>query len=123
MAETIETSKTKSRIMYIELKSGPEGNNDRGAAWIGRVRFSKTGRTLYYRGKRLRSSKGYASRHPYANYFDLDTQEDYWVSGCKKNGEDRHWAGSGKVLVDEDVREEYWTKIRKQPEKKHLAWV
>ncbi len=23
-----------------------------------------------------------------------------WVSGVKKNGEDRHWAGSGKVLVE-----------------------
>lgn len=36
----------KSRIMYVELKSG---HGDRGPAWIGRVHFNRTGRTLLYR--------------------------------------------------------------------------
>jgi hypothetical protein len=40
----------EERVMYVELKTG--FNHD-GPAWIGRVRFSKTGRTLYYRGRRL----------------------------------------------------------------------
>jgi len=34
------------------------------------------------------------------NYADMETGESFWVSGVKKNGEDRHWAGSGKVLVE-----------------------
>jgi hypothetical protein len=31
------------------------------------------------------------------NYVDMETGESFWVSGVKKNGEDRHWAGSGLV--------------------------
>jgi len=34
------------------------------------------------------------------NYVDMETGESFWVSGVKKNGEDRHWAGSGKVLIE-----------------------
>jgi len=34
------------------------------------------------------------------NYVDMQTGESFWVSGVKKNGEDRHWAGSGKVLIE-----------------------
>ena len=40
----------KTRIMYIELKTGYE---DDGPARIGRVRFSKSGKTIYYRGKKV----------------------------------------------------------------------
>jgi hypothetical protein len=31
--------------MYIELKTGYQDN---GPAWIGRVKFSKTGQTIYF---------------------------------------------------------------------------
>jgi len=34
------------------------------------------------------------------NYVGMETGESFWVSGVKKNGEDRHWAGSGKVLIE-----------------------
>jgi len=91
----------KSRIMYVELKTG---YSDNGLAWIGRVRFSKTGQTVYYRGKSLRRIPGGGIS---ANHRDVETGEQYWVSGVKRNGEDRHWAGSGRVEVDEDAREEY----------------
>ena len=97
----------KSRIMYIELKQ--DDHNDKGPARIGRVTFSKTGRTIYYRGKAFRSLKGSGIC---ANYFDVETGEEYWISGPTKNGEDSHWAGSGKVELDEDVREEYLKNIR-----------
>ena len=97
----------KSRIMYIELK-GPD-HNDNGPARIGRVTFSKTGKTIYYQGKAFQSLKGSGIC---ANYFDLETREEYWISGPKKNGEDRHWAGSGKVEIDEDACEEYLREIR-----------
>lgn len=97
-----------SRIMYIELKSGA-GHNDCGPARIGRVTFSKSGSSIYYRNLKLQSLKGAGIC---ANYVDVETGNEYWVSGCKKNGQDRHWAGSGQVVIDEDVREAYWRDIR-----------
>jgi hypothetical protein len=41
------------------------------------------------------------------NHIDMETGESYWVSGVKKNGEDRHWAGSGKILVEAAAVSEY----------------
>lgn len=104
----------KSRIMYIELKTHSSGHDDRGPAWIGRVYFTKSSRTLTYRGKRLqRGNYGYCS-----NFMDFETEEEYWISGPKKNGEDRYpWARRTPVEIDEDVQEEYWTKIRNQPDR------
>jgi hypothetical protein len=101
----------RSRIMYIELKSG-SGHTDRGTARIGRVTFSKSGRSIYYRTLKLQSLKGAGIC---ANYVDVETGDEYWVSGCKKNGQDRHWAGGGPVEIDEDVREEYWRDIKNRP--------
>jgi len=102
--------KGPSRIMYIELKTG-DGHNDRSDANIGRVTFSKSGKTLYYRGLKFQSLKGSGIC---ANFCEIESGDEYWISGCKKNGQDRHWAGGGPVEIDEDVREEYWTKIRNQ---------
>lgn len=96
----------QSRIMYLELKSG---QGDRGPARIGRVTFSKTGQTLYYGGRSFQSCKGSGIG---ANYFDVDSGDEYWISGPKKNGEDRHRAGGGSVEIDEDVADEYWRGIR-----------
>lgn len=31
----------------------------------------------------------------------------YWISGVKRDGSDRHWAGSGSVIVAADAVEEY----------------
>jgi len=93
--------------MYIENKSA-EGLNGRGR--IGRVSFSKTGKTLYYGGRSFQSLKGsYKS-----NYRDVATGEEYWISGPKKAGGDRLYNQPG-VEIDEDVRQEYWLTIRKQP--------
>ena len=105
----------KSRIMYIELKSELNG-----PARIGRVTFSKTGRTLTYQGKSFQSLKGRASK---ANYFDVKTGEQYWISGPRKDGADRVYASSKPVHIDDDVREEYWTEIRGQPENKQKTAV
>ena len=91
----------KTRVMYIENKNGDDHN---GPARIGRVHFSKTARTLYYQGKAFQSLKGSGI---FGNYFDIATGEEYWISGPKQNREDRHWAGGGKVTIDDDVREEY----------------
>ena len=99
-------ARSTTRIMYIELKSGQQ---DKGPARIGRVTFSASGKTLYYRERSFQSSKG---RGCGGNYFDVETDEEYWISGPKKNGQDRHWAGSGAVEIDEDVADEYWSEIR-----------
>ncbi|HOX44154.1 MAG TPA: 1-deoxy-D-xylulose-5-phosphate synthase [Myxococcota bacterium] len=104
----------KTRIMYIELKSTTDGHTDRGPAWIGRVTFNRTGKTLSWRGKRFQRG----CLEGCGNYHDVETGEGYWISGAKKDGNDRFgWATGAKVEIDEDVREEYWTAIRCQPER------
>ncbi len=65
------------RIMYIECKAGGLTGDGR----IGRVTFSQTGRTLYYRGQKFQSLKGAGFK---SNYFNVDTGEDYWISGPKR---------------------------------------
>lgn len=41
------------------------------------------------------------------NYQDIQTGEEYWVSGVKKHGKDRHWSGSGPVLIEKEAVSEY----------------
>ena len=106
----LPTQKTKAqagRIMYIECKAGELT----GVARIGRVTFSKTGRTIYYQGERFQSLKGAGFK---SNYFNVDTGEDYWISGPKRNGQDALYGGSS-AEIDDDVREEYWRDIRRLP--------
>jgi hypothetical protein len=84
-------------LRYIEIKSG---HTDNGPAWIGFVTPSKTGRTLYFNGRGLMKLKGQRRGASGGNHVDMETGQSFWVSGVKKNGEDRHWAGSGKVLIE-----------------------
>lgn len=99
-------STQKTRIMYIEDKSG--GLN--GPARIGRVTFSKTGRSVHYGGRTFQKMKGYK-----ANYFDVDTGDEYWISGPRKDGRDRLYDGTTMpVEIDDDVSTEYWRDIRRQ---------
>jgi hypothetical protein len=86
-------------LKYIELKTGQADN---GPAWVARVRASKSGRTIYFNGKALKRA-----HLPSANHYDMATREAYWVSGKKKDGLDRHWAGSGKVAIEAGAVEEY----------------
>ncbi len=46
------------------------------------------------------------------NYIDMETGESFWVSGVKKNGQDRHWAGSGKILIEAAAVTEYLATIK-----------
>lgn len=92
--------RSRSRIMYIEAKSeGLEGD-----AVIGRVFFSKSGKTLYYKGLRFQSLKGAGFK---ANYFETETGDFFWISGPRKDQNDRLYGGNLDVTVDEDVRAEY----------------
>jgi hypothetical protein len=45
--------------------------------------------------------------------------EDYWISGPKRNGGDALYGGSAPIEIDDDIREEYWRDIRRQPERIH----
>ena len=101
----------KSRIMYIEHKAGKLT----GPAVIGLVTFSRTGKMLDYKGQKFQSLAGRGFK---LNYFDVETHEDYWISGCRCDGADRLYDGGPPVAIDEDIREEYWTTIRKKPENK-----
>jgi hypothetical protein len=91
-------------LRYIELKSGYADN---GPAWIGCASQSKTGRTLYFNGRGLMKLKGQRRGDSGGNYVDMETGESFWVSGVKKNGEDRHWAGSGKIFIEAAAVPEY----------------
>jgi hypothetical protein len=99
-----------SRVMYIECKAG----GLTGAARIERVSFSKTGKTIYYRGQAYRSLKGDGFK---ANYFEVATGDPYWISGPHKDGGDRLYGGRAVVEIDPDVRVEYWRDIRKEPDR------
>ena len=62
--------------MYIEHK----GDDIVGPARIGWVTYSKSGQSLYYQGRRFETLAGRGFK---ANYCDVETQEEYWMSGCK----------------------------------------
>ena len=89
----------KPRIMFIELKTHGGGHDDNGPAWISRVRFSKTGKMVYWRDKKLQRRQRICGNH-----VDAETGDAYWISGPKRNGEDRYpWAGE-KIRIDPDTR-------------------
>jgi hypothetical protein len=98
----------KTRIMYIEDKS----QDLQGPARIGRVAFSKSGRSLTYGGRTFQSLKGDGFK---ANYIDVDNGEEFWISGPRKDGADRLYVGGAAVEIDADVAEEYWEVIRNRP--------
>jgi hypothetical protein len=97
--------------MYIELKTDIVG-----PARIGRVKLSKTDKSIHYKDKTFETLKGRGFK---SYYIDVTTGDQYWISGCRKDGMDALY--STDVEIDEDVREEYWTEIRGLPEKKNIA--
>ena len=94
--------------MYIESKAG----GLTGLARIGRVTFSKTGATLCYAGKSFQSLKGSGFK---SNYLEVESGEPYWISGPRKDCQDSLYAPNVAPEIDEDVRNEYWSKIRGLP--------
>lgn len=100
MKETLRTE-----LKYIELKSG---FSDNGNAWIGLVSFSKSGKTIYFNGKAFQSLSGTGIS---GNYFDLESGDEYWISGVKKNMSDRHQFGGGKILVEKRILSDYLKSI------------
>jgi hypothetical protein len=84
-------------LYYIEKKTG---SNHDGIAWIGYVSKSKTGKTIYFNNKAFQ-------KFGHGDYADIETGAGYWISRVKRNGEDRHWAGHGKIMIDRKAVDEY----------------
>ena len=98
--------------MYLDDKSdGPVG-----PARIGRVTDSKTGKSRSCRGRDFATLKGKGFK---ANFQDVESGAQYWISGCKKDGLDSLYPNL--IEIDEDIREEYWVKIRNKPELKETC--
>ena len=87
------------KLKFIELKTGYEGN---GPAWIGIVKKSKSGQTIYFNDKALIKVNG-----TIGNFLDTETGEEYWVSTPKKKGNDRHKFGSGPIIIQKSAVEVY----------------
>ena len=89
----------RSRIMYFESKA----DGLMGPAVIGRVYSSKSGKTLYYKGLRFQSLKGEGWK---ANY-EVESGDHYWISGPRKDENNRLYGGNKDVSIDRDVLDEY----------------
>ena len=89
----------KKRLMYVENK---DGDIDGAAGRIGWVTFSKSGKSIYYRGRELLKANVIRG-----NFIDVATGEEYWVSGVKKRGSNAHWAERVSIEIDPDALEEY----------------
>ncbi|MBF0196915.1 MAG: 1-deoxy-D-xylulose-5-phosphate synthase [Planctomycetes bacterium] len=98
---------SKLELMYIEFKFG----GIRGNGLICGVTRSKSRRTIYYDNLVLKSLGGQGCL---TNYYEETTQEEYWVSHPKKNGEDSLYPE--EIYIDENVREEYWRDVRNLPQ-------
>ena len=81
-------------LMYIELKTG---YSDDGPAWIGYVKASKSGKTLYFNDHAFQKCRG-----TYSNYRDIESGEAYWISGLTAIGPDMEklpWTGALSVNI------------------------
>ena len=114
--------------MYIEQKTGKHA----GEARIGRVTYSKSGRTIYYKdkvflptgGKGIYGNYDGYNRAAWDNWINKPIEQsgccipgylgEFWISGPKKNGMDHHHAEPqwNDTVIDEDVWDEYWHDIR-----------
>ncbi|KRB72686.1 hypothetical protein ASE01_21760 [Nocardioides sp. Root190] len=88
------------RLMFVQLKTGFD--IDRGPSWIGWVEFNRSWNTARYRGRELRKSGGGGD----SNFYDVDTREDFWLSGPKRDRSDTRY-GPSTTSVDDDAREAY----------------
>ncbi|QPP09211.1 hypothetical protein G4Z16_25485 [Streptomyces bathyalis] len=88
------------RIMYVQLKSGHD--TDAGPSWIAWVRFSKTWQTAYFRGRTLRRRPAMQD----ANFYDVDTEEQFWLSGPKRDRFDGRFSRAAPE-IDDDARDAY----------------
>lgn len=96
------------RVMWIEYK----GDGIVGPARIGWVKVRDHGKRIEYQGRIFRTLAGRGFK---ANFYDTGSGEEYWITGCRKDG--RNALYGTEVEIDEDALQEYWLNIRKKPEK------
>ncbi len=87
----------KPELKYIELKTGYADN---GPAWIGYVEYSKSGKTVYFNDKAF-------GGNGHGGCSDIESGEIYWITGVKKDGNNRHQFGNGIIQIEESAIEEY----------------
>ena len=90
--------------MYIENKA----DGLVGPARIGRITFSKRGKTLYYKGLSFQTLAGAGFK---ANFVCLETHDQYWISGPRRDGLYGYRPGP----IDDDIRDEYRRVVRSAP--------
>ena len=88
----------KTAIKYIELKNSH--HTDKDEAWIARVWSSSSGKTIYFNNMAIKRGQGSDSNH-----FNIETGDEYWISGVKKRGTNRHWGGS--IYIEESLVQWY----------------
>ncbi|MCA6362648.1 MAG: hypothetical protein IM638_06390 [Bacteroidetes bacterium] len=102
-----------SKLIYVENKS----RGLSGKAWIGRGFFTRSRQTVYFNGKVFQRTQGYKYNH-----FDVETGEEYWISGVKKDGTDRLYNERVPITMDESVVSEYldFTGLSELPKNKFV---
>ncbi|MHB9860215.1 hypothetical protein [Streptomyces sp. YIM S03343] len=88
--------------MFVQLKTGY--NTDRGPSWIGWVDFSKTWKTAYFQGRTLRRATALGLFD--ANFYDVETDEAFWLSGPKRDRNDTRY-GPAEPAVEDDAADAY----------------
>jgi len=87
-----------------------------GPARIGWVTVRNKGKRLDYGTQSFNSLNGAGFK---TNYRDSGTGEEYWISGCRRDGLDALYGTT--VEIDDDALEEYWVNIRQQPENRSVC--
>jgi hypothetical protein len=86
--------------MFVQLKTGHD--TDKGPAWISWVDFNRSWKTARWHGKTLQRWPGMSD----ANFYDVDSKEEYWLSGPHRDQGDTRYSNI-KPTVDDDVRDVY----------------
>ena len=86
--------------MFVQLKTGH--GIDHGTCWISSVRFTSSWRTAHWHGRTLRRAAGMFD----ANFYDVDTDEEFWLSGPHRDRRDTRYS-TVVPQVDDDVRDVY----------------
>lgn len=101
--EPPEATPEPTEVMYVDLQNGQVPR-------VMRVALSKSGRSVYVDGRRfLRTGGGYKY-----NFVATDDRSSAWISRPRRDGLDALYPQV--VMVDEDVRDEYWSAICGRPE-------
>ena len=95
-----------SKLMYVELKTG---YSDDGPAWIGYVKISRSGNTVYFMDHAFQKQSDFNS-----NYVDIENGDAYWISGVKRNESNRHPCGRGMIQIDQRAVEEFLELIKEE---------